>query len=147
MNDDSDNAVPLRNSDGRWRKGAPSPNPSGRPRVLRDVVEKAREYTVESIETLATIMRDEQQPGATRVAAADKILDRGYGRPTQFVGVDDTMDDGMLNVEQMSTRELALLVRRQMIARGASEAEAVAIAASPDDELPVASTGTHRTVQ
>jgi len=145
MNDDD---VPLRNSDGRWRKGAPSPNPTGRPRVLRDVVAKAREYTVESIETLAAIMRDEDQPGATRVAAADKILDRGYGKPTQFVGIDDPIDDaGMFDPERMSTRELAMLVRRRLIHSGASEAEAMMATGSPDDDLPAPTTGSPRTVQ
>ena len=143
-----DNGTTLRTSDGKWRKGGPSPNPAGRPRVLRDVVEKAREYTVESIETLARIMRDEDQPGATRVAAADKILDRGYGKPTQFVGVDDPMDDdGMLDPERMNTRELAMVIRRQLIRSGVSEAEATTLTQSPGDDLPMPTTGSPRTVQ
>jgi hypothetical protein len=49
------------------------------------VRELARKYTVEAIETLVEIMRDEQSPPAVRVAAANALLDRGHGRPPQAI--------------------------------------------------------------
>src|SRR5690349_17435827 len=68
-------------------KGSPFPkgvsgNPGGRPKVLSDVQELARQKSPEAITTLA-IMHDEKAPPAARVAAANALLDRGYGKPTQ----------------------------------------------------------------
>jgi hypothetical protein len=69
-------------------KGKPFPkgisgNPGGRPKVLGDVQELAREKSPEAINTLSNIMRDAKAPPAARVAAANALLDRGYGKPTQ----------------------------------------------------------------
>jgi hypothetical protein len=50
---------------------------------LGDVQELAREKSPEAITTLANIMRDAKAPPAARVAAANALLDRGYGKPTQ----------------------------------------------------------------
>jgi hypothetical protein len=43
----------------------------------------ARTYTKEAVETLAGIMRNDKAPSAARVAAANGLLDRGYGKPPQ----------------------------------------------------------------
>ena len=69
-------------------KGRPFPkgasgNPGGRPKVLGDVQELARQKSTEAITTLANIMHDEKAPPAARVASANALLDRGYGKPTQ----------------------------------------------------------------
>ena len=67
-----------------FEKGV-SGNPGGRPRVLGDVQELARQQSPQAINTLADIMSDEKAPPAARVAAANALLDRGYGKPTQLV--------------------------------------------------------------
>jgi HEAT repeat protein len=69
-------------------KGRPFPkgisgNPGGRPKVLGDVQALARQKSPEAINTLANIMDDQKAPPAARVAAANALLDRGYGKPTQ----------------------------------------------------------------
>jgi hypothetical protein len=46
-------------------------------------LEVPRTYTKEAVETLAEIMRNEKSPPAARVAAANGLLDRGYGKPPQ----------------------------------------------------------------
>ena len=51
--------------------------------MLGDVQELARQKSPEAITTLANIMHDEKAPPAARVAAANALLDRGYGKPTQ----------------------------------------------------------------
>lgn len=79
-----------RDSRGRFQKGGPSPNPGGRPREVAGVRELAREYTTEALSTLKTIMEDAEQPASARVAAANSLLDRGYGKAPQHISADLT---------------------------------------------------------
>jgi hypothetical protein len=62
-----------------------SGNPGGRVGVPADVRELARAHTVSALETLASVMLSDEAPSAARVAAANAILDRGYGKPAQSV--------------------------------------------------------------
>lgn len=52
--------------------------------TLRDA---AREYTLEALRALAEIMA-QSDSDAARVSAANAILDRGYGKPSQVIGGD-----------------------------------------------------------
>jgi hypothetical protein len=58
-----------------------SPNPGGRPKEVGHVRALAREHTAVAIGTLVTVMKNLKSPPAARVAAANALLDRGYGRP------------------------------------------------------------------
>lgn len=51
-------------------------------RATLEVREAARAYTVEAVETLASIMRHGTTEAA-QIMAAKELLDRGYGRPAQ----------------------------------------------------------------
>jgi hypothetical protein len=77
----------ARDAHGRWLPGtrSPNPNPPGRPVVAAEVKKLARTYSVEAIETLVELMRDKNEPGTTRKAAADSLLDRGFGKPVQQI--------------------------------------------------------------
>ena len=68
----------------KFQKGK-SGNPGGRPKVLGDVQALARQYTPDAVETLASIMLDRDAAPAARVAAANAILDRGYGKAPQHI--------------------------------------------------------------
>ena len=61
-----------------WKPGQ-SGNPSGRPRLNHDIVALARQYTDKAIAALYEALDDPR----TRVAAAQALLDRGYGRAIQ----------------------------------------------------------------
>ena len=76
--------MPRRANSTSFRPGQ-SGNPNGRPRVLADVQNAAREHSSEAIETLAGIMRDPKAPAAGRTSAACALLDRGYGKPSQAI--------------------------------------------------------------
>ncbi len=69
-----------------FEKGT-SGNPGGRPRIPPHVRALARSHTEEAIETLATIMRDENEKGSSRARAAEAILDRAWGKPASTMAV------------------------------------------------------------
>ncbi len=48
-----------------------------------DIRSLARSHTESAIAVLAGIMNEAQAPHAARVAAANSLLDRGWGKPTQ----------------------------------------------------------------
>jgi hypothetical protein len=62
-----------------------SGNPGGRPKGHGDIRDMARQHTSAAIDTLIAIMSDATAPAASRVSAADAILSRGWGRPTQAI--------------------------------------------------------------
>lgn len=55
---------------------------------LNRVASYARGYTEKALTTLAKIMEDVEAPPTARVAAANSILDRGWGKPLQTISGD-----------------------------------------------------------
>ncbi len=72
----------------KWQPGQ-SGNPKGMEPGVGHVRELARQHTEESVEKLVEIMRDENAPPSAQGAAANSLLDRGWGRPDQSVTVDN----------------------------------------------------------
>jgi len=87
-----------------------SGNPGGRPKAVledgRTLADLAREHTVEAVETLVEVMGDKQAPAAARVGAAGAILDRGWGKPKQDIGL-DASDDLVAIWDAMQERKRA----------------------------------------
>ena len=54
-------------------------------KTTRAMAETARQHGGDAIEVLYALMKDEEQYGAVRVAAANSILDRGYGKTPQNI--------------------------------------------------------------
>lgn len=63
------------------------------------VAEIAQRYTQEALETLVAIMKNDEAPAAARAAAANSLLDRGHGKPTQHV--EHELDVSRLTDEQI----------------------------------------------
>jgi hypothetical protein len=110
----SDEATSDANVPTRWTKGMASPNPRGRPpmvRTVREVKALAREHTHMAIQTLAKIAANPKSPPAARQAAASSLLDRAWGKPSgDFEGAeqlvihvvkfgDQQLDDDMKLIE------------------------------------------------
>jgi hypothetical protein len=51
----------------------------------KTVAQVARNYSLSAIETLFDICTDPEAPKATRVSAADALLDRGWGKAKQIL--------------------------------------------------------------
>ncbi len=83
-----------------------SGNPGGRPKEVREVVELARQYTTIAITRLADWTQSDD-PRAS-VAAAQALLDRGWGKPMQpneLSGKDGAPVGPILNIT-MTTRAI-----------------------------------------
>jgi hypothetical protein len=61
-----------------------------------DIRSLARGHTEGALATLASIMHSGEAPPAARVAAANSLLDRGWGKPTQIVQGDE--DGGPIQI-------------------------------------------------
>src|SRR6476620_2290028 len=67
-----------------FKKGQ-SGNPGGRPKIVAEVKELAREHTAQAIQTIVSIMTNPKSAPAARVSAANALRDRGYGKPPQHI--------------------------------------------------------------
>jgi hypothetical protein len=63
-----------------------SGNPSGRPKENAELKAAAREHTQAALAVLVEALADEDTK--TRIVAANSLLDRGYGKPTQAIAGD-----------------------------------------------------------
>ena len=107
-----------------WKPGQ-SGNPGGRPGVPPEVRDAARARTTLAIDTLAEVCERSDNDSA-RVAAANSLLDRAWGRPTQ--GLELTGANGA--PMQLQAGPLGAYTNEQLVTI-ASTAEAALKAAGP----------------
>lgn len=89
-------------------KPGQSGNPGGRPKAEREVVELAREGSTRAMGRLIELV--EHEDPRTAIAAANSVLDRAFGKPTQPISGDD--DKPPIGVEARPTVDaMALLTK------------------------------------
>jgi len=76
---------PGQNGGARPGAGRPPGQPN---KVAASLRELAREYTPQALHALVRVMQ-ESDSDAARVQAANAILDRGYGKPSQVLAGDE----------------------------------------------------------
>jgi hypothetical protein len=74
---------------------------AGKPnKATADIKALAQIHADKAIATLVEIMQDKSQPAAARVAASDKLLDRGFGKAKQ--AIDHSSSDGSMSPRGLS---------------------------------------------
>jgi hypothetical protein len=92
---------------GRPFQPGQSGNPGGRPAIVGELRELARAHAPEAVAELARLAKDAKSETA-RIAAIKELLDRAYGKPTQFVAAENdepALND--LNLEELRASMLA----------------------------------------
>jgi hypothetical protein len=59
------------------------------PKAVTEIRSLARSHTRTALNVLVAVMRNTKATPPARVAAANAILDRGWGKPTQAIGNDE----------------------------------------------------------
>jgi hypothetical protein len=104
----------TRDKKGRLLPGQRSINPAGRPPIIRDIKEAAKQHTKQALNTLISVMNDTEAPQGARIQAATAILDRGWGKPQQNV-------EARIEVADMAKAHADALIRLTNLAREARE--------------------------
>jgi hypothetical protein len=76
------NEIIEREANGRFLPGF-TPNPSGRPKVVGEIKQLARQHAPGAFKRICELVDSEDE--RTALAAAQEILNRAYGRPVQAI--------------------------------------------------------------
>lgn len=74
--------------------------------LKQSLKEEAQQYAQSAIENMVLLMLNTETPATVRLAAADKILDRAFGKPAQEVITSSSQVDSEL-LERIETEMVA----------------------------------------
>lgn len=79
-----------------------------RNKVTADIKQVAQMYGAQALKVAADILQDVTQPSIARLAAANLLLDRGYGKPGQHLTADVTRthEDRLADMERRAASAL-----------------------------------------
>lgn len=108
---------------GKPFKPGQSGNPGGRPKIIGHIRDLARQYTELAINTLADTLTDKKAPYAAKIAAAQALLDRGWGKATAYVANEANPFDRLSDAEKQSLLDvLDALAERERLGEGGASA-------------------------
>lgn len=95
-------------------RGGARPGAGRRPgsatKATADVIALAQQHGDKAIKALVEIATSDKQPAAARVSAANALLDRGFGKPSQAVELTGK-GGGPIQQTQVTPEQLAEAVR------------------------------------
>ena len=101
---------PTTKTRGRPFQPGRSGNPGGRPKVVREGQDLARQHTPDAINALVEVCNTAVRHPSARVAADVALLDRAYGKPAQTVAPDVPPR----SIKHYTTEELEALLTEQL---------------------------------
>jgi len=90
---------------GRFQPGV-SGNPAGRPKMPEELKTRLRGLAPSALDTLEQLLQSEDE--RVRLSAAQALLDRAYGKPSQEVALENTGNASLL---EQQAEIMAVLVR------------------------------------
>lgn len=137
--------IPNPTGNPNWRKGMPSPNPSGRTKGLNRIIDEVigEDGFAKAMQVLADIAYGKLAPACRmpdRLKAIEMIFDRKFGKPVQAVKDVSTLPDSPTNsrLKEMTLPELMALRSRMMQGIGAGEDTTPDESGDDQDESPAA---------
>lgn len=92
-----------------WKPGQ-SGNPSGKPKIYREVLELYREQTAKAVAVLVDAMSARDAGWPSRVVAAAQLLDRAWGKPRE-AGSESGSAAPHLDLSRLTDAEIETLTR------------------------------------
>jgi hypothetical protein len=85
----------------KTRSTEPGDQQSAMPKAVTEIRSLARSHTRTALNVLVAVMRNTKATPPARVAAANAILDRGWGKPTQSLGNDENAIELIHRIERV----------------------------------------------
>src|SRR4029077_16947979 len=85
----------------RTKMSTPSRQDQAMARSITEIRSLARSHTRTALNVLVAVMRNTKATPPARVAAANAILDRGWGKPTQSLANDDNALELIHRIERV----------------------------------------------